>query len=373
MDQTTLQVSDLLALVNQTLEYAYPSVVVEGEVASFKLSKGKFVFFDLKDDSGAVGCFMMAFSLHQPLEDGMRVKVVAQPRLTAWGKFSLNVRQVLPVGEGSIKRAFELLRAKLDKEGLFAPERKRLLPRIPRRVGLIASVESAGYADFVKILNARWGGVELIIADVQVQGLSAADQIVRALQYFNGQPDLPEVLVIVRGGGSADDLAVFNDEQLVRALAASRVPTLVGVGHEVDISLADLAADVRAATPSNAAQILVPDRAALLAELAQREQRLAERIRSCAEQIRQKIAGASEQMFARLQSHLADRAKQIAQAEALLKQLDPKVVLQRGYSLVRDEKGKLVKNAAKITPGTVLTIELSRAIIRAGVIDAEQT
>src|SRR6476469_5204324 len=114
MDQTILQVSDLLALVNQTLGYAYPSVVVEGEVASFKVSKGKFVFFDLKDDTGVVNCFMMVYSLRQPLEDGMRVQVIAQPRLTDWGKFSLTVREVRPVGEGSIKRVFELLRAKLQ-------------------------------------------------------------------------------------------------------------------------------------------------------------------------------------------------------------------------------------------------------------------
>src|SRR5688572_30163731 len=149
MDRTILQVSDLLALVNQTLEYAYPSVVVEGEVASFKVSKGKFVFFDLKDDSGAVNCFMMVYGLRQPLEDGMRVRLVAQPRLTAWGKFSLTVRDVSPVGQGSIQRAFQLLVAKLEKEGLFAAERKRTLPAMPRRIGLVSSVESAGYADFI--------------------------------------------------------------------------------------------------------------------------------------------------------------------------------------------------------------------------------
>src|SRR6185503_4885736 len=208
MDRQILQVSDLLALINQTLEYAYPSVIVQGEVSSCKVSKGKFVFFDLKDDEGAVGCFMMAYGLRQPLEDGMRVQVIAQPKLTAWGKFSLTVREVMPVGEGSIKRAFEMLRAKLDKEGLFDPARKRMLPRIPRRIGLIASVESAGYADFIKILNHRWGGVDVTVADVQVQGMGAAEQIIGALAHFNQQAEPPETLVLVRGGGSADDLAV---------------------------------------------------------------------------------------------------------------------------------------------------------------------
>jgi exodeoxyribonuclease VII large subunit len=372
MDRQILQVSDLLALVNQTLEYAYPAVVVEGEVSQFKLNRGKFVFFDLKDDEGAVGCFMMAFALRQPLEDGMRVRVVAQPKLTAWGKFSLTVREVQPVGEGSIKRAFQMLLAKLEKEGLFDAGRKRALPRIPRRVGLIASVESAGYADFIKILNHRWGGVDVQVADVQVQGMGAAEQIIRAIEYFNQQAELPEVLVLARGGGSADDLAVFNDEQLVRAIAASRVPTLVGVGHEVDTSLADLAADVRAATPSNAAQILVPDRHALLAELSQREQRLAERLTARAERVRQQVDTAASKMIARLTYVLSERRRDIAQAELTLRQLDPKTVLQRGYSLVRGEGNKLIRDVHDVKLGETLTITTAHAIISAGVTDAKQ-
>jgi exodeoxyribonuclease VII large subunit len=372
MEHTILQVSDLLALVNQTLEYAYPSVVVEGEVASFKVSKGKFVFFDIKDDTGSVNCFMMTYSLRQPLEDGMRVQIVAQPRLTNWGKFSLTVREVRPVGEGSIKRAFELLRTRLQKEGLFDPARKRLLPRIPRSVGLIASVESAGYADFIKILNHRWGGVDITVANVQVQGMGAAEQIIGAIRHFNEAAEPPEVLVLVRGGGSADDLSVFNDEQLVRALAASRVPTLVGVGHEVDVSLADLVADVRAATPSNAAQILVPDRHALLAELAQREQRLAERLAGRAVQVRRTVDTASLQMIDRMERVLRDHTRHVAQAEQLLRQLDPKMVLRRGYSLVRGETHTLIRDAHDVKLGETLTITTAHAIIRAGVIDAKQ-
>src|SRR6266496_3889415 len=148
METLVLTVSDLIALVNQTLEYALPTAVVEGEVSSFKVSKGKFVFFDLKDEQGVVSCFMMVYQLRTALEDGMKVRVVAQPKLTAWGKFSLTVQGVAAVGQGSIKRSFELLRAKLEKEGLFDISRKRTLPEIPSRVGLVASVESAGYGDF---------------------------------------------------------------------------------------------------------------------------------------------------------------------------------------------------------------------------------
>lgn len=372
MDQAVLQVSDLLALINQTLEYAYPSVVVEGEVASFKRSKGKYIFFDIKDDEGAVSCFMMAYTLRQPLEDGMRVRLVAQPRLTAWGKFSLTVRDVQPVGEGSIKRAFQLLLAKLQKEGLFDAARKRQLLRIPRYIGLIASVESAGYADFIKILNHRWGGVVVQVADVQVQGLDAAGQIIRAIDHMNQLQEPPDVLVIVRGGGSADDLSVFNDEQLVRAIAASRVPTLVGVGHEVDTSLCDLAADVRAATPSNAAQLLVPDRHAMLAELTQREHRLTERVLHRFTATRQKIDTAAAHMLTAMQQALTNQRRQLKQAELLLKQCDPQTALQRGYALVRNEQQAIVRDSKALRPGDVLTIDVAHAIITAGVINAKQ-
>ncbi len=365
--QPIFTVSQLIAVVNQTLEFSYPAVVVEGEVASFKVSKDKYVFFDLKDDEGVIGCFMMIYQLRIPLEDGMRIKVVAQPRLTAWGKFSLTVREVVPVGEGSIKRAFEMLKARLETEGLFDLARKRSLPKMPSSVGLIASVESAGYADFIKIATHRWRGLDIQVADVQVQGVGASDQIVADIDYFNQQADLPDVLVIVRGGGSAEDLAVFNDEPLVRAVVASRVPTLVGVGHEVDTSLCDLAADVRAATPSNAAQILVPDRHELLRDVEHQEKHLLQRIDARLIDIRHKLDEYGERMLGRMDSAIKDRLAMLDQSEMILRQFDPQVVLRRGYALVRDSIGGLVKDGAGLKVGDKLTVTTSNAIIDVGV------
>jgi exodeoxyribonuclease VII large subunit len=364
-----LGVSDLIALVNQTLEYAYPSVVVEGELSSFKVSKGKYVFFDLKDDNGVVGCFMMVYQLRTALEDGMKVRVVASPKLTAWGKFSLTVRQVVPAGEGSIKRSFELLRAKLEKEGLFDPSRKRRLPEIPERIGVITSVESAGYADFIKILNARWGGIDIVVADVLVQGSEASAQIADALRHFNQQAQPVDVVVMVRGGGSAEDLAAWNDEPLVCAIAASRIPTLVGVGHEVDTSLADLAADIRAATPSNAAQLLVPDRAALMTQLHHQNRRMLSQLTSRRERIQQRTTQAVERLLGRLEHALSSQRRQVRYARQTLRQMDPRVVLARGYAIVRDQHGGLVRAAPK--PGDCIAIELQSSIINAGVIDAK--
>jgi len=370
MEPLLLKVSDLVALINQTLEYAYPSVIVEGEIASFKVSKGKFVFFDLKDEESVVSCFMMVYQVRTALEDGMKVRVVAQPKLTAWGKFSLTVREIAPVGEGSIKRSFQLLKAKLEKEGLFDPGRKRRLPAVPQRIGLIASVESAGYADFVKILNGRWGGVDVTVADVLVQGADASGQIIGAIQHFNQQAQPVDVLVIVRGGGSAEDLAVFNEEPLVRAVAASRIPTLVGVGHEVDTSLADLAADVRAATPSNAAQLLVPDREAIIRELQHKQQRMFTQLSARRERLQRHTQQAIERLLGRLQSALDTQQRHVRYARQTLRQLDPKVVLKRGYALVRDQKGAVVQPDT-LKPGDTIAIELSSAIINAGVHDVQ--
>ena len=251
--------SEIVAVINETLEYSFSSVLIEGEVASFKVNQGKWIFFDLKDDETSIGCFMPLWSLKMPIEDGMKVVVRGVPKLTRWGKFSFTVSAVQPVGEGNLKKSFEMLKKKLEEEGLFDETRKRPLPEDLERLGVISSTAAAGYADFIKILNARWGGIKVSVAHTQVQGLDAAEQIIRALRYFNERNEV-QVIAILRGGGSADDLAVFNNEDLVRAVAASKIPVIAGIGHEVDVSLVDLAADKRASTPSNAAELLVRDR-----------------------------------------------------------------------------------------------------------------
>lgn len=359
MENTPISVSDAIALINQTLDYAFPTLVIEGEVSSFKVNQGKFVFFDIKDDSGTLGCFMMVFQLRMPLEDGMKVRVVASPKITAWGKFSLTVRDVAPVGEGSLKRAFDLLKAKLDKEGLFSPERKRALPVMPERIAVISSTQAAGYADFVRILNERWGGVHVDVAHVQVQGSVAADQIVRALKYFNELETPPEVVVIIRGGGSADDLSSFNDEYLVRAIAGSRVPTLVGVGHETDESLADMVADVRAATPSHAAQIVVPDKADLIRSAKQDVLRIANATESIIGDLSGQVRRHIDDAMRLAESRLSDTLSNLSEQKAILSAYNPGAVLERGYALVR----------GKIKVGEILNVEMAKMYVKAEVKD----
>ena len=365
-----LGVSDAIAIINQTLDYAYPTIIVEGEVASYKVNQGKFVFFDIKDAGGTLGCFMMLFSLRVPLEDGMRVRVVANPKLTQWGKFSLTVRSVQPVGEGALKRSFELLKAKLEQEGLFAPERKRALPPLPSRVAVISSTQAAGYADFVKILNDRWGGMDVQVAHTQVQGTDAPAQIVRAIDYFNQQEEVPEVIVIIRGGGSADDLSAFNDEPLVRAIAGSRVPILTGIGHEVDVSLSDMAADVRAATPSNAAQLLVPDRREIIAGVERIEKQWADALVNRYEEVKALTEDAITTMRDSLHDALDDTRKQLEHMQAIVSHLDPRQALNRGFAIAR-LGGVVVRSGAQIKTGDELRIELKDAIINVGVHDVE--
>jgi len=360
MDEATplrLSVSDFIALTNQTLEYAYPSVEIEGEVSGFKVNQNKYVFFDLKDEQGSVNCFMSVWQLRVPVEDGMKVVITATPKLTAWGKFSLTVRMIRPSGEGSLKKSFELLKAKLEKEGLFAESRKRSLPAIPQYVGVITSTQAAGYADFVKIVNDRWGGLRLDVAHVQVQGADAPDQMIRALRYFNTREALPEVIVMIRGGGSADDLGAFNDELLVREIAASRVPVLVGVGHEVDISLADLAADKRAATPSNAAQLLVPDKMEMVRTVRRSVQSLLPRVEHALDEQHRAVEYAVDHSLTLFLRHFDHAEERLAAMRRVLVQLDPKRVLERGYALVRGAP----------VPGGLIEIEEKDRVITAEV------
>lgn len=338
-DQTPIfSVSDFVATTNQMLEYAYPSVVVEGEVESFKVNQGKFVFFNLKDAEASVGCFMMVHALRIPLEDGMKVVVRARPKLTNSGKFSLTVETIKPVGEGSIKKSFELLKAKLEKEGVFALERKRLLPAKPQVVGVISSMQSAGYVDFMKIADQRWGGVHFKMYHTLVQGIDAPDSMIDAIRYFNQLKQPVDVLVIIRGGGSADDLSAFNDEELVRQIAASRTPTLVGVGHEVDVTLSDMAADVRAATPSNAAQLLLPDRRAEIERVAYIVDGLMSRMLRLIDQRVAYVYVLLEEAHMAMEQRVDQAQQRLDQARRLIQSYDPVQVLRRGYALVRGEK-----------------------------------
>jgi exodeoxyribonuclease VII large subunit len=351
-----LGVSDFVALLNQTLEFAYPSVTVVGELANLRISKNRWVYFDLKDELATVKFFGNVYQLPGPLEEGMLLKVRGQPRLHNLYGFSVNILSIQAAGEGSIKRAAELLQAKLTAEGLFDPARKRPLPFPPKRIGLITSKQSAAYADFVKIINARWHGISVELLDVQVQGISSPEQIVAALGQFNAEAEPPEVLVLIRGGGSPEDLAAFSSEQVTRAVAASRVPTLVAIGHEIDMSLAELAADQRASTPSNAAELLVPDRRAISKELKEVIIRLQTYTRQSIVSAKQELLRYADELERQTAAALTSNRGDLNTRRQLLLALNPSSVLERGYAIVR-QQGKVVTSAKAVRTRDRLDIE----------------
>lgn len=379
MSGNPLTPSEFVAITNQVLENAWPGVMIEGEVASFKVNQGKWVFFDLKDAETSVSCFMPLWDLRMPIEDGMKVVVRATAKVTQWGRFSLTVKAVKPVGEGNLKKSFEMLKKKLAAEGLFNPARKRRLPEDLRHIGVISSTQAAGYGDFVKILNVRWGGMRVSVAHTQVQGLEAPDQIMRALRYFNERSEV-QAIVILRGGGSADDLSCFNDEALTRAIAASKIPVVTGIGHERDESLADLAADLRASTPSNAAELLTRDRAAEMRRVHEVVRRAGQQILSEIEHMRrangekiQRVArGVLTKYIEPMLGHVREglmRAQQkitveyekceqsLRQKMKTLEALNPEKVLRQGYAIL----------SGKISPGETLEITTFAAEIEAEV------
>ena len=345
-----------ISITNDLLAANYEMLEIVGEVASFKVNQGKWVFFDIKDDEASVSCFMTLYQMKMPIEDGMKVIVRGTPKLTKWGKFSFTVNAVKPVGEGSIKKSFEILKKKLVDEGLFDPAKKRPLPKYLTKLGVISSLQAAGYADFIKILNARWGGIHVQVAHTQVQGLDAPAQIVKALKYFNERGEV-QAIAILRGGGSADDLSCFNDEELTRAIAASKIPIITGIGHEIDESLADLAADVKASTPSNAAEMLTPDRNDMKLGVGMMIDRIdtilynrADAEKKAAEE---KIAQATNAIYAQIRDARAKVSHQLK----VLAAMNPEMVLKRGYAILNGD----------ISPGNVVKITTINKEIKAEV------
>ncbi len=345
---------DFVALANQTFEHVFGLCIVEGELANFRVSKGKWVYFDLKDEFAKVSCFASIYALPGPLADGIVVRVSGTPRLHPQFGFSMTVQTITPAGEGSIKKAFDLLKEKLIKEGLFSLERKRSLPYPPEKIALVTSIESAAYADFMKIISARWPFIEVTVYDTQVQGDAAPTQLADAISFAN-RSNGTDVLVITRGGGSADDLSTFNDERVVRAIAASRVPTIVAIGHEIDESLSELAADMRASTPSNAAELLVPDKTSELKQNNLLQIQFAQSVTAYIETAIQNNVF-KRQHLQKTALNIVDQALiQNQQKSQLISAYNPNQVLLRGYTLTRS-MNKLIKSVNQVKKGNELEV-----------------
>ncbi len=365
------------------------SLWVEGEVSNFTRASSGHCYFTLKDAGAQIrGVMWRTVAQRQrPLpREGDLVLAhgsvgVYEPR----GLYQLYVDQIQPAGVGDLYRQFELLKARLEAEGLFAPERKRSLVPFPRRIGVVTSPAAAALRDIFNVLNRRYPLAEVLLSPTQVQGDAAPPQIVDALEALNALEGAEgvDVIIVARGGGSLEDLWPFNDERVARAIAASRVPVICGVGHETDFSLADFAADQRAPTPSAAAELAVPDRAVLRAqviglrsalvtavtdELEIRRRLLTENERTLKRlspgaqvvQARQRVDDLLNRAASAVHHRLALHREQVHGLERQLVGVSPLQTLERGYAIVRRrENGAIIYSVEQLAPGQALDVQVA--------------
>jgi len=386
-----LSVSALLRSVRDTLERRFPLAWIGGEISNFRPASSGHWYFTLKDEAAQVDCVMFrsrAAALDWEPAEGMRVEARAlvtlyEPR----GRFQLNVEHMRRAGLGPLYERFLKLKAQLEKEGLFDAAAKREIPAFPGCIGVVTSRQAAALRDVLTTLQRRNPSIPVIVYPVPVQGEGAAAKIAATLALANARAEC-DVLLLVRGGGSIEDLWQFNEEVVARAIRASSIPVVVGVGHETDVTIADFAADRRAPTPTAAAEMVSPSREELLArvaELAQRASREALRRIEYAMQLvdalsrrlvhpRERLRTSRqllEQLAARLASAAARRldnfAAQLAALKAGLVSLNPSAVLERGYSLTRNAQGEVVVDAGRVAEGDRLTTTLAKGWIESEV------
>jgi exodeoxyribonuclease VII large subunit len=439
----TLTVRELTDRIQGALETEFFDLWVEGEVSNLKIHPSGHWYFSLKDDVAQIRAVVWktaARLIKFKPRDGMKVLVRGGLTLyAARGDYQLKVEVVEPLGKGALQQAFEELKEKLEQEGLFAAARKRPLPMLPQRIGVITSPTGAVIQDVLRVLQQRYANVSVLIYPARVQGQDAAPEIVQGLRALNRLRGL-DVIIVARGGGSLEDLWPFNEERVARALAASKVPTISAVGHETDFTIADFVADRRAATPSNAAEMVVEAKEALRARVDALQQRLgaalrlrlartrarvgaltahrvfeAERGRIRAQQRavaelrrragaalarggerarerlrrtgarleefrwdrqveeRRRRVGVQERRLHELLRARAQRGRAgLGRLAGKLDTLSPLAVLSRGYALVWDGQGRLLRSAAEAAPGDALRIRLERGHLGATVTSSEE-
>ena len=379
-----LSVSALLKSVREALERRFPLAWIAGEISNFRPAASGHWYFTLKDEAAQVDCVMFrgrAAALDWQPAEGMRVEARAlatlyEPR----GRFQLNVEYMRRAGLGPLYERFLKLKAKLEAEGIFDPGAKRPIPEHPKQIGVLTSLQAAALRDVLTTLRRRNASIPVIVYPVPVQGEGAAAKIAQMLARASERAEC-DVLLLVRGGGSIEDLWQFNEESVARAIRASRIPVVVGVGHETDVTIADFAADKRAPTPTAAAEMVSPSReelAARVGELAGRATREALRRIEYAMQAVDALARrlvhprerlrASAQLLGQLAARLALAAArrmdafeaQLSRLRASLASLDPQAVLGRGYSLTRDAQGAVVRDAARLQVGERVTTTLAK-------------
>src|SRR6266446_6715595 len=395
-------VSELTRSIRSTLETKFGAVWVQGEISNYKLHPSGHQYFTLKDQRAQIACVIWRDTIappRQPLVDGTQAQVYgAVTVFEARGQYQLNVQILQPRGVGLLQAKFEALKRKLEAEGLFAPERKRPLPKFPRRIGIITSPSGAAIRDMLNVLRRRAPWLQILINPVRVQGTGAAQEIGVAIRELAMPSDYwqpLDLIVVTRGGGSIEDLWEFNEEIVARAIFHSAVPTVSAVGHEIDFTISDFVADLRAPTPSAAAELIVPDVIDLQRQIEGRMRLLARQLLNRVRDAQQRLDHGRETLqrclahkidgyrrglthaLATLQARspvrelmlrrnrfgdlrrrfveLPKRAMENARhrfqrVEGILRVLGPDATLRRGYSITKNERGKLIRSVTAVRP-----------------------
>ena len=363
---------------------------VQGEISGAKLYASGHLYFSLKDSDGVLSAVMFRNSLvRMDFEPENGMKVLAHGRVSAYpprGQYQFIADRMIPDGAGALAAAFEQLKAKLGAEGLFDPARKKPLPAHPKRIGVVTSPSGAAVHDIIRVAKGRCPTTDILIFPSLVQGAEAPAYLRGGIQYFNAVKDDPvqgvDLIIIGRGGGSVEDLWGFNDERLARAIAASEIPVVSAVGHEVDFTICDFVSDLRAATPSAAAELSLPDKEdlyrrvqALTTRLASAQTTRLRRHRTRLDQLaaskvltspegfyrlrRETLEGLSKRMELSVHRHLAGKRQSLERVVAGLGALNPLGVLGRGYALVQSEEGAVISSAARLEVGQRVTLRFS--------------
>lgn len=438
-EPTVFSVSDINGMIRGTLEGQFQSIWLRGEISNFKPHTSGHFYFSLKDDRSQISAVMFRghnSKLRFRPENGLEVLVkgkitVYEPR----GNYQVFCEWMEPVGAGALQKAFEQLKAKLQSEGLFAAERKRALPAFPKHIGIVTSPTGAAIQDILNVLRRRYKAARVTLSPALVQGPPAADSIVKAIELINRVPDV-DVLIVGRGGGSAEDLWCFNEEKVARAIAASRIPVISAVGHEVDFTIADFVADLRAPTPSAAAELVVKNATDLCTGVIQLRNQLNRcmqfKLRNAHEQLKslrrqlidprrrlqdlifrcdeltmrleqsvfryiadcrmrvemalRKMGSPREHLLSlksrlkafetalaqSMKTRLQERKSALREAMAKMEALSPLKVVQRGYSIVTTGKKKIVKSVKQLKTGDEVHLQFAEGSAQASIIKLEK-
>ena len=367
-------VAQVTRRARQLVEAGIPALWIKGEVTNFKAYRSGHWYFSLRDAEAQIRCVMWRSDnqrLSTSPEDGLQV--YAEGRPTVWeerGEFRITVKKLIPTdADGEWELRLRKAKAALDRDGLLDPARRRPLPRFPSRIAVITSPDGAALHDIRTVIERRWPAVEILLIPTRVQGDAAERELCRALGLLN--QIVVDVAIVGRGGGSREDLWAFNSEKVARAVAAAKVPIISAVGHEEDVALTDLVADVRAPTPSAAGETVVPDRAEtnrVIAVLAQRLGRsLTNRTRFGAE----RLARTADRLHGAISGQIEARATRLAALSAKLDALSPLKVLSRGYAVARDDEGMVLKSVTSYKRGMDFRLTVTDGDVRARVAGEE--